>query len=466
LFSCFVRKSTYSSTFLGIKMLKLLFLELNHDIDWAVAAVGPAYIAANLKQYGHSTTLLQVPQDMNSSHLADSIKEVSPDIIGLSLTSRQWLRAKKLVPEIKKELDIPIIAGGLLPTFSSEEVLNTEGFDYVCIGEGEQAMLELVNAIENNAYPIKNIRNIRGRGEPMPELRLPFEPIDDIPFMARDMLGEQYGVRHISTQRGCPFPCTYCAAQQISHLYPGGYQSYGRRRSVDNVLQELLQIQNESELNYIVFLDDTFTINHKWVEEFCFKYKKAFSIPFSINARAETVNEKILAQLSGAGCMHIIYGVESGSEQLRQNVLQRNVSNEHLINTFSWTRNSGMIVTANYMLGIPGETRENVEETLSLHKFLKPDDFGYFVFYPFPGTAMFSLCKNKGYLPKDYYDIPVNHRESILNLPDLTKDDIKYYYQCFTELRIANKSEAMPHNLDKKTQQSISEQIQTFANQG
>jgi radical SAM superfamily enzyme YgiQ (UPF0313 family) len=340
------------------------------------------------------------------------------------------------------------------------------GFDYVCIGEGEQAMLEFVQAYERGDLPGKKINNIRGKGDSMPELRTPFEPFDELPFMARDMLQEQPGIVHMETQRGCPFRCSYCAGRNLSDLYEGSYASYGRRRSVSNVLKELSQLRDNGPINYVVFLDDTFTIKHSWVYEFCDHYRKDFHIPFSINARAETVNKKLLYKLAEAGCMHIIYGVESGSERVRKAILNRNVSNKHLVDVFRWTQEAGMLATANYMLGIPGETKADVEQTLKLHDALKPDDFGYFVFYPYPGTELFRLCMEKGYMPNNYYDLPANNRKTILNLPDISQEDIDEYYDRFTQLRIRDRVNALPKDIDPIYRDKIIADVEHCASRG
>jgi anaerobic magnesium-protoporphyrin IX monomethyl ester cyclase len=317
-----------------------------------------------------------------------------------------------------------------------------------------------------NGKPIKGIRNIRAKGEPMPQLRPPYEPLDDLPFMMRSMLNEEYGVMHISTQRGCPYPCTYCAAPKIADLYDGGYANYGRRRSPENVIAELVEIQHSNELNYVVFLDDTFTINHAWVKEFCNMYSDSFHVPFSINARAETITKELLIILANAGCMHIIYGVESGSERVRRELLKRKISNSNLKDVFRWTRNAGIMVTANYMLGIPGEHKEDIEQTLALHDQLQPDDFGYFVFYPYPGTPLFEKCKEKGYLPDNYYELPANHRSSILTLPDLSKHDIEMYYNKFTQRRIRDHLKNIPISSDTAYREQTISQMREAAARG
>ena len=447
-------------------MAKVTFLELNQETEWAVASIGPAFIAAYLRKHGHEVSSLRVPLEMPVDDLVESVRCDQTDILGVSLTSRQWLRAKVLIPALRKILNVPVIAGGLHPTFESDLVLNTPGFDYVCVGEGEQAMLEFVRAHEQGELPSKKILNIRRRGDALPELRAPFEPIDELPFLARDMLQERQGIVHMETQRGCPFRCSYCAGRNFSDLYEGSYASYGRRRSVENVLQELNHLRDRGPVNYVVFLDDTFTIKHSWVYEFCDQYSLEFHIPFSINARAETVNRKLLNKLAEAGCMHIIYGIESGSERVRTEILKRNVSNQHLIDVFRWTQESGMLATANYMLGIPGESKEEMQQTLELHDALRPDDFGYFVFYPYPGTELYRVCKDKGYLPENYYDLPANNRHTILNLPDISQSDIDEYYDKFTQIRIRDRINALPKDVDPIYRDKIVEDVELCASRG
>jgi len=413
--------------------MKVLFLEVDTEREWAVASLGPAFVAAFLRRHGHESLFLRVPLTMNADHVADRIRSLEPGLLGVSLTTRQWQRARKLIREVRQRVDVPVVTGGLHPTFAPQEVLANPGFDYVCLGEGEEAALELVDALESGR-PIAGMRNIWARGEARPPLRPPFPSLDDLPFMARDLLDEPNGVVHMSTQRGCPFPCTYCGARKFHDLYEG-FGQYGRRRSLQNVLDELAQIRARREPHYVIFLDDTFTINHPWVKEFCRAYGKDIGLPFWIHARVETVNERMLHQLAEAGCRHVTYGVESGSYRIRKEVMRRPVKNDRFRDVFRWTREAGITATANYMLGLPEETRDDLQQTLDLAEELEAFDFAYFVFYPYPGTHLFNYCLDKGYLPADYLDREANHRESILSLPTLTQSDITEYYEKFTKLR-------------------------------
>jgi radical SAM superfamily enzyme YgiQ (UPF0313 family) len=428
--------------------MRIVFLEVDTERSWAVASIGPAFIGAYLRAHGHDVGFVRAHLDTDDHDVAADVAAARPDLLGVSLTTRQWLRARDLIGLIRSRLDVPVIAGGLHATFAPELVLSSPGFDYVCLGEGEQPMLDLVRALESGA-PTHHIDNIWARGSfSRPELRAPLAPLDRLPFMARDLLDEPSGTVHMTTQRGCPFPCTYCAARMYNELYAAGGEEYGRRRSHANVLTELHALRNQNSLAYVIFLDDTFTINHSWVKDFCRLYGAEVGAPFSLHARVETVNPQLLQMLAAAGCHQITYGVESGSERVRRGIMRRQVTNQRFKDVFRWTREAGIMLTANFMLGLPGETRDDLQQTLELAEELNVADFGYFVFYPYPGTHLFEECLERGYLPPDYLERPANHRESILTMPDLTQPDIGEYYDRFTALRqrlhVARYGQALP----------------------
>lgn len=295
-------------------------------------------------------------------------------------------------------------------------------------------MLDLLSALERGErIEAIAIPNVWFKGGARPVLRPPVESLDALPFMARDLLDEQPGVIHACTQRGCPFPCTYCAARAFQELYQGSYN--GRRRSQQGVVDELLAVREKGPLNYVIFLDDTFTTQKDWVQDFCDLYSREIRAPFSINARVETVDGQMLKQLAEAGCRHIVYGVESGSERVRREIMKRPVENARIIEVFRQTKEAGILATANYMMGLPGETAEDLERTLALNEELQPNDFGYFVFYPYPGTQLFEVCRANGFLPDNFMELPANNRRSILDLPDLRPSDLDQFYERFTAAR-------------------------------
>src|SRR5262245_18699023 len=195
--------------------MKVLFLEVDTESTWAVASIGPGFLASMLRKHGHEVGFLRVGLDLSDAQVIAKVRDFAPGLLGLSLTTRQWQRGRAIVRAIRAEVDVPVVAGGLHPTFAGDEVLRNPGFDYVCLGEGEMPLLELVSVLDKRRGRVLpgSIKNIWVRGGPKPQLRHPFEPIDALPFMARDVLDERWGVVHMATQRGCPFPCTYCAAR-------------------------------------------------------------------------------------------------------------------------------------------------------------------------------------------------------------------------------------------------------------
>ncbi len=414
--------------------MRILFLEIETESEWAHAAMGPACLAAYLRAASHRADLLRVRPADSFDAVMTMIRQRAPDIVGFSMTTRQWPRADSLAGQIRHRLRLPTIAGGLHATFAPESTLASGSFDYLCIGEGEGALYDLMNALESGQNPRSlGITNIWHKGGPRPNLRPPLTDLDSLPFPARDLLDEMEGVAHINTMRGCPFTCTYCAAGALNNLY--GSRPYTRRRSVANVIAELVAIRAAGPLHYIIFLDDTFTLNHRWVRSFCDKFGQEIGTGFSIHARAETLNPALLGTLASAGCRHIVIGVESGSQRIRETILKRPGTDQKYVEAFRWVRQAGMLATANYMLGIPGESESDIEETLTLHRRLKPDDFGYFVFYPHPGTALTKTCREKGYLPADYLDQPVAYDRTALNLPGLSRTAVEACHAAFTRER-------------------------------
>ncbi len=446
--------------------MHLLWLEIETERTWPVAAIGPAFISSYVRKHGHEASLLRVTPDTHENAVADRIAEIHPDVLGLSLTIRQWLRARQLVGFLRAHLDIPVLAGGSFPSFHSAEVLASPGFDFVCVGEGEVATLELLVRLERGEPPTgPAIRNIRARGGPPPPLRPPIANLDALPFPARDILDEVPTVAHVSTARGCPFICAHCSARTYRDLY-GHLERFHRRRSAGSVLSELEAVQDGMDVHYVVFTDNVFNDDNEWLQQFLLEYPRRVGKPFSIRARAETMNQALLEDLARAGCQQIAYQVGSGSWRVRQEVLRRPVSSHRLVRTFEWTREAGIAAIAGYVIGLPGETRHDLEATFQLHEQLRPFDFDYEVFYPFPGTPLFRLCREKGYLPKDYLDRPANHRASVLDLPELSKDDIAQAYARFTRLRERTIKARHDRRLTPALQLTIERQVREMAARG
>ncbi len=415
--------------------MHVLWLEIETERTWPVASFGPAYIAAYLRKHGHEASLFRVPHELDEERVARAVEDVAPDLVAVSLTLRQWHRARRVLARIRARVEVPVIVGGPLPSFHAAEVLEAEGVDLVCIGEGEVAMLELLVRLEaGERWDTLEVRNIRVKGGPPPALRPPIANLDALPWPARDLLDEAPGVAHVSGARGCPFICAHCSVPAYRRLY-GHLERYERRRSAQSLVDELVQVVKGGEVHYVVFVDNVFNLDTEWLRAFFALYPARVGLPFAIRARAETMNRALLEDLAKAGCRQITYQVGSGSWRVRQEILRRPVSSQRLVQVFDWTRSAGMDPIAEYTFGLPGETRHDLEATFKLHQQLSPFDLDYQVFFPFPGTPLFELCRDKGYLPANYLDLALNHHTSFLTLPSMSREEIERAYARFTRIR-------------------------------
>ena len=270
--------------------------------------------------------------------------------------------------------------------------------------------------------------------------------MDDLPFPDRDLFNykdmlkkfagraEGLYIAEIMTGRGCPFECTYCCNHALRKTYEG-LGNYVRRRSVDNVMAEIEQLVNEYDINWLVFDDDTFTIHPKWIEEFCEKYRNKFSITFQCNAFPTTLKPNIVRMLKEAGCSRVTVGIESGNEWLRQEVLKRPITNDQLIASFKLLSEYGIEGYSFNMVGFPYETAEMLEDTCNLNRLLNPNHIQVSIFYPYPGTELYKTCLNNGWLSENgkssYFA-----EGTVLNLPNLTEDQINRYFRKLHSLSI------------------------------
>lgn len=395
---------------------------------------GIASISAVLKSNDHKTSLQHVIVKPSKQEFIKDINKISPDLVCFSSTTNQHNFVKLFSLWIKEELNIPILCGGVHTTLSPEEVIADDNIDIICIGEGEYPLFELANNLEDGKT-IDNINNLWIKNDNKiikNPLRTLIPNLDRLPFPDYDLF--DYGkvlARNNYTAifmagRGCPFNCTYCSNHALRAIYQDK-GPYIRHKSVDYLLQEIENITERYNVKRIAFNDDTFTLSSKWTKEFCEKYPKRFNFNFSCNARADIINKKTFPLLKDAGCDMINFGIESGSEWLRKNVLKRDMTNNQIIEAFNNSKKLGMKTYSYSMIGIPFETPVMVQETINLNKLVSPDIMQVSIFYPYPQTELWRICKENGFLTEKH--LTNYFEESPLNLSTLTKKELKNYYR-------------------------------------
>lgn len=413
--------------------MRILFIHSNIDTFVLPHFVpGIASIAAVLKQAGHHSSFMILQEEMSQDAFLTKIDNFSPDIIGFSTMSNQWMIIRKYTQWIKSSRTIPIIHGGIHVTVVPDESITAPEIDLICLGEGEYAMLDLVTRLEQQ-QSIDDIPNLwikKADGTILKnEMRPLIADLDALPFAEREMFDYRTMLKEnplnatlFMAGRGCPFRCRYCVNHVLQNRYRG-LGKYVRMRSIAHVMEELRFLKQEYGLKEILIYDDTFTFDHRWLREFCEAYKKEINIPFTVNIRVDTINVDILEMMYDAGCERMIAGVESGSERVRTEILGRKMSNESIIQIYQKADALGMKTTAYFMVGLPTETPEEAEESITLCEIIRPNYSQFTVFYPFPGTELYYLCKEKGYLVEgESTNIFENHQ--LLNLPTFSREAI------------------------------------------
>jgi radical SAM superfamily enzyme YgiQ (UPF0313 family) len=300
--------------------------------------------------------------------------------------------------KLKQKHDFFAVFGGPHPTFFPE-MIEESGVDAICVGEGEGALLELVENLATGRS-ISKIENlwVKTNGE---ITRNPVRPLiqdlDKLPLpdheLFRRAIPNRIWYACVLTGRGCPYNCTYCFNHAFRELYRGKGK-YIRRRSVDNVIRELRDLKKHPCYRFVKFADDTFTLQHDWLEEFCPRYQEEIGLPFSCLTRANHVNPKILQMLKAAGCYKITLGLEAGDDTVRNDILKRNMSKEELLQAAAWIKEQGIYLQTGNMLGIPGGSLEADFETLRLNLQCGTDYSGVTLLQPYHRTEMYEHAKS------------------------------------------------------------------------
>jgi len=362
---------------------------------------GVMSIAALLRDRGHRTEIVPAVADQIEVRLANE-KDV---ILAYSAPSALVGRHLELNQQIKRlRPDVLSVFGGAHPTYFPE-MIEADGVDAVCIGEGEYPMLELVEA-RHAGEPVGSIDNLWVKKDGR-VLRNPLRPLvadlDELPIPDHAVF-HAAGIGSINqavvmTGRGCPHGCTYCFNHAYRKLYEGKGRTI-RRRSVEHVMRELREVK-ASGIRYIRFADDVFLLSGEWVHEFAQRYREEIGLPFTCLVRAELVTKEAVQDLALAGCHRIMMGVEAGNDRLRNEVLKRRMSRQTLTDAARIIRAAGItLVTAN-ILAIPSGSLADDWETVDLNAEMRPSYASSSLMQTYVGTEIHSFADSLDLLEKE-----------------------------------------------------------------
>ena len=357
--------------------------------------LGLMYVSAFLNEKNVAHELFDTT--FSSTEIFQSkVLETKPDLIAIYTNLMTKVKVIQLIQFIRDTPELGetnIVLGGPDLTYNIDNYLNS-GADYLVIGEGEQTLYELIKALEAKKALI-NIEGLafiqdgevittkaRSKLKDLGELPLPNRagfPIRKYLKTWKDYHGES--ALNISTQRGCPYTCKWCSTAVYGQSY--------RRRPVKKVVEELRILVQEYNPDTFWFVDDVFTVSHKWLEEFHSEIlKSGLKIKYECITRAERMNEKVIQWLKESGCIRVWIGAESGSQKIID-AMDRRVDVNQVKEMLIKTRESGIETGTFIMLGYPGETREDIEITAKYLEEALPDQFTITKSYPIKGTRLY-----------------------------------------------------------------------------
>lgn len=456
-------------------MSKILFVYPNKEA-YPIIPIGISLLSGILKHHGHEADLFDVTFMLSERYDNDAreriglvkkvdvasfwgkgenvdiydafrkkIEEFNPDLIAFSIVENNYFFAKSLFKVAKDASTAAIIVGGLFPTTVPRFFIKDDLVDYICVGEGERAMLELANRIDKKEDP-SDIPNLIVKRKGEIRINPLGEYYDWAPFIIQDweifdgrhlmkpFVGKMYKTGFFELSRGCPFGCSYCINKFSQKLFKK-LGRYNREKPIKLLVKEIEHLKEKHNLELVFFNDENFlTMREERLREFCNEYKK-INLPFFIATRADSLLDEFkLEMLKDAGVITIGIGVESGNEELRTKLLRKRISNQVYEKAFANCHKYGIRTTANVMIGLPFETYDNILESANFCKKLQARSVSLSIFAPYYGTELRDTCVKNGFMEDRLYkDISVlNH--SILTMPQISRNRIEQLYYEFSNL--------------------------------
>lgn len=326
------------------------------------------------------------------------VREINPDVVGISLISTKYISGMKIAERCKKLGVKRVICGGPHATIDPDEVLSNPHVDSVIMGEGEYCFEDAMTQ-----------RKVLGKR---------ITDLDALNFPARDLLYNivKYTPKDlgmIMTSRGCPFNCNFCCSVKL----------WDRKvvyRSIDSVIAEIKQVKDTYGTTDFYMVDDSFTATRKRTLEFCAKARE-LGITWSCLTRADLIDEELALAMKNAGCRMIKIGVESGSERILK-IMNKKIHRDDVIRAASIFKKIGLKWFTYFIIGVPEETKEDLEQTINFVKEVRPDYASFGVYTPLPGTPFYdrlSQDEKKSYHLHSLHNIFTEFSQ--LSLKDITE---------------------------------------------
>lgn len=405
-----------------------------------------ASLSACLKREKVDVRLLHICRPVKKEDLLAMVEKISPDIIGFSTTTFMFGYVKEWAGWLKKT-GIYTICGGVHPTLSPAETIETGLFDAICVGEAEEAIVDFVRRFTTNPENLDTCENfwlskggriVKNPNRPL-LLNLDSLPMEDIDlfdyhnFESSKNSNAPFAIW--ASSRGCPFTCTYCSNETMKAPYPNRKEWGIRFRSPWISIKHLKVIlERMPYIRYFNLLDSNINLDMNWYRKFIALYKDEIRLPFRVRTFPSLVSEEMVRLAKAAGCMRLSFGIEVGNEEYRKKKLRRNVTQKHIFEAVRLCKKYDLETNSFNMVGLPDETFNNMLETVRINAATKIDIPTATIFYPFPHTPLYDLCVKKGYTiayEKEIHNMGV---DGILNQLSVTNDQVLFVQRCFRGL--------------------------------
>ncbi len=408
--------------------MKVVLIVPNFDTYVITPQLGVMYLSSYLKSNGIEAVIIDALRDnLKYNQIIDKVEKEKPDFVGIHCLS-SFFKQVCDITKLLKERNYKVYIGGVHATFSPYTTLKESGCDYVMCGEGETPLLKLCknNFVNNNiqgVYSLSDLKDDSHQINGCPILKaevienldeLPFPdweqcPPDSYPQAPHAVVAKNYPIGIITTSRGCPFRCAFCS----SHNFYKGV----RFRSIENVITEIKWQIEKFKIKELQFIDDNLTLKKSYALELCRRMQEEnIKIDWTpINGiRADSLDDEVAVAMKDAGCYLVDFGIEAVNKDILKRI-KKGETIETITNAINCANKAGMITIGNFIFGLPGETKETIQEAIDYAVNSKLDRAGFFALNVLPGSDIANELKTKGVEIKG---------DSLFSTPDLLVCDL------------------------------------------
>lgn len=370
------------------------------------------------------------------NEIIETAIKLKPKVIGFTASTIEIGEIIWINKQIRSEINCYSIIGGPHVTASPTEVLRS-GFDVAVIGEGELTALDLMKELDKDNPDLSQIKGIAWVDQDEIKINPARELIDisNLSLPAYDKVNMDYHTKvwddiirgipiksvMIMASRGCPYNCTFCACNRV----------YGRKvryRSLENIKKEILLLRNKYGVEGVWFADDTLTVSYDHVKKVC-DIMKELKMYWGAQSRVDLTDEKVVKLMKKSGCLQLDFGVESGSQRVLDEIINKRTKLNDVVRAFELCHKYGIRTEASFMIGLPGETKDEMEKTFKFAQEIKSDHYSFSLFMPLPGTKLYDDFFSEQLTLDDYNRITFHDSADKFNKSKVESEELNKLFK-------------------------------------